>query len=185
MADQWTDTEVSKFLSYVLRHNPAAAGIVLDENGWTPFSAILSAADKKFGISLNDLLHVIDGNSKKRFTLDGDRIRAAQGHSLAVDLQLAPEAPPPVLFHGTTELAWRKIQSQGLNKMQRTQVHLSSDAKGAEIVAKRRKGPHALLSVDAAAMASNGHIFYLSENKVWLCDSVSADYITLLVEAAP
>jgi putative RNA 2'-phosphotransferase len=182
MADQWTDTEVSKFLSYVLRHNPAAAGIVLDKNGWAPFSAVVAAATKKFGASTPDLLRVIEGNSKKRFTLDGDRIRAAQGHSVDIDLQLSPKAPPPTLFHGTTEAAWRKIQSQGLDKMQRTHVHLSSDEKGAEIVAKRRKGPHALLSVDAAAMASNGHIFYLSENSVWLCDAVPADCITLLME---
>jgi putative RNA 2'-phosphotransferase len=184
MADQWTDTEVSKFLSYALRHNPAAAGIVLDENGWTPFSAVVAAATKKFGTSTHELLRVIDGNSKKRFTLDGDRIRAAQGHSVAVDLQLVPKTPPAALFHGTTEMAWRKIQSHGLNKMQRTHVHLSSDANGAEIVAKRRKGPHAILIVDAAAMASNGHIFYLSENNVWLCDSVPADYITLVMEPA-
>jgi putative RNA 2'-phosphotransferase len=182
MADQWTDTEVSKFLSYALRHNPAATGIVLDENGWVPFSAVAAAATKKFGTSAPDLLRVIEGNSKKRFTLDGDRIRAAQGHSVAIDLQLSPKAPPSTVFHGTTEAAWRKIQSQGLSKMQRTHVHLSSDAKGAEIVAKRRKGPHALLSVDAAAMASNGHIFYLSENSVWLCDAVPADYITLMME---
>jgi putative RNA 2'-phosphotransferase len=184
MADQWTDTEVSKFLSYALRHNPAAAGIVLDENGWAPFSAVAAAATKKFGTSTSDLLRVIEGNSKKRFMLDGDRIRAAQGHSVAIDLQLPPKSPPPALFHGTTEAAWRKIQSQGLNKMQRTHVHLSSDAKGAEIVAKRRRGPHALLSVDAAAMASNGHIFYLSENNVWLCDAVPADCVTLLMEPA-
>jgi putative RNA 2'-phosphotransferase len=182
MADQWTDTEVSKFLSYVLRHNPAAAGIVLDKNGWAPFSAVAAAAAKKFGASTPDLLRVIEGNSKKRFTLDGDRIRAAQGHSVDIDLQLPPKAPPPTLFHGTTEAAWRKIQSQGLDKMQRTHVHLSSDEKGAEIVAKRRNGPHALLRIDAAAMASNGHLFYLSENSVWLCDAVPADCITLLME---
>jgi putative RNA 2'-phosphotransferase len=185
MADQWTDTEVSKFLSYALRHNPAAAGIVLDENGWAAFSAVVAAAGKKFGTSTHDLLRVVDGNSKKRLTLDGDRIRAAQGHSVDIDLQLLPKAPPDTLFHGTTEMAWRKIQSQGLSKMQRTHVHLSSDAKGAEIVAKRRKGPHALLSVDASAMASNGHIFYLSENNVWLCDAVPADCIELLMEPAP
>ncbi len=184
MADQWTDTEVSKFLSYALRHNPAAAGIVLDVNGWAPFCAVVAAATKKFGTSTHDLLRVVEGNSKKRFTLDGDRIRAVQGHSVDIDLQLLPKASPPTLFHGTTQAAWRKIQSQGLSKMQRIHVHLSSDAKGAEIVAKRRKGPHAILIVDAAAMASNGHIFYLSENSVWLSDSVPANYITLLMESA-
>ncbi len=185
MADQWTDTEVSKYLSYILRHNPAAAGVVLDENGWAPFETVLGALIKKFGIASADVSRVIDQNPKKRFTLDGDRIRAAQGHSVNVDLGLVPKTPLASLFHGTTETAWRKIQSQGLIKMNRSHVHLSADARGAELVARRRKGPYAMLKVDAAAMSSNGHAFYLSENNVWLCDTVPADYITRLLEPAP
>jgi putative RNA 2'-phosphotransferase len=185
MADQWTDTEVSKYLSYILRHNPKAAGISLDENGWAPFSAVLAAVTEKVGAGRAEVLRVINENAKKRFTLDGERIRAAQGHSVDIDLGLAPKAPPAALFHGTTETAWRTIQNQGLMKMSRAHVHLSADTKGAEIVARRRKGPHAMLKVDAAGMALNGHIFYLSENSVWLCDTVPADCIEKLTEQTP
>ena len=96
------DTEISKFLSYVLRHAPQEIGLDLDSEGWTDYAELSRKICAKFGVLDADIRRVIDENAKKRFTLVGDRIRAAQGHSVDVKLELQPVAPPVALFHGTT-----------------------------------------------------------------------------------
>lgn len=175
-----SDTEISKFMSYVLRHAPQEAELVLDENGWTDFEILKQAVKAKFSIEDSDLMRVIAENPKKRFTLDGNRIRAAQGHSVGVELALKPVAPPAVLYHGTTSESWSLIVNSGLLKMDRTHVHLSADIDTARTVAKRRKGPHVLLSVDSSTMFSQGHHFFLADNGVWLCDHVPPPFLTKL-----
>jgi putative RNA 2'-phosphotransferase len=174
-----SDTEISKFLSYILRHNPAEVGIVLDHDGWTPFGPVCAAIVQKFGVSSADVLRVINENPKRRFTLDASRIRAAQGHSVPVELGHAPQTPPEVLYHGTTMAAWQRIELEGLQKMDRTHVHLSEDITTASIVAKRRKGPHVILNINTKAMIAAGHMFYLSDNAVWLCEAVAKEFIKL------
>jgi putative RNA 2'-phosphotransferase len=175
-----SDTDISKFLSYVLRHAPQEAGLRLDENGWTEFEILKQAVKAKFGVEDSDLLRVIAENPKKRFTLDGDRIRAAQGHSVDVELALKPVTPPSVLFHGTTLENWSLIANSGLQKMERTHVHLSQEIDTAKAVAKRRKGPHVLLAIDSSTMFSKGHHFFLSDNGVWLSEHVPPQFLTLL-----
>lgn len=175
-----SDTDISKFLSYVLRHAPQEAGLTLDENGWTDFETLKQAVKAKFAVEDSDLMRVIAENPKKRFTLDGNRIRAAQGHSVEVELALKPVKPPSVLYHGTTLENWSQIANSGLQRMERAHVHLSQEIDTAITVAKRRKGPHVLLAVDSSTMFSQGHHFFLADNGVWLSEHVPPQFLTLL-----
>jgi putative RNA 2'-phosphotransferase len=119
---------------------------------------------------------------KKRFTLEDGRIRAAQGHSIDVDLALEAITPPSILYHGTTAGAWEEIQTSGLKPMQRSHVHLSLDLETARQVAMRRRGPHMLLKVNAQAMAVAGYAFLRADNGVWLTANVPPDYLSPVTE---
>lgn len=178
MAPSKLQTEVSKFMSYVLRHAPHEASLTLDSEGWVQFADLQKAVFARFDVTDADILEIIETSSKKRFTLVGDRIRAAQGHSVEVDLALSSAVPPPRLFHGTALESWPAIQGSGLKKMQRHHVHLSPDVETAKIVATRRKGDHIILEIDAARMHSEGHSFFVSDNGVWLTDHVPSQYLS-------
>ncbi|NEJ73683.1 RNA 2'-phosphotransferase [Rhizobium phaseoli] len=172
------ETEVSKFMSYVLRHAPDTAGLTLDAEGWVSFDALEKAVASKYDVSRADIIEIIENNPKKRFTLADNRIRANQGHSVEVDLALNQVEPPAVLYHGTSLTSWQAIEREGLKKMQRHHVHLSVDVETAKIVAMRRRGDHVILRVDAARMFSEGHSFFVSDNGVWLAESVPVQYIS-------
>jgi putative RNA 2'-phosphotransferase len=176
------DTEISKFMSYVLRHAPHELGLSLSEDGWTDYTAFSAKLCQKFGIGDRDIRRVIDENAKKRFTLVDGRIRAAQGHSVNVKLDLATRVPPALLYHGTTAEAWAAIRDSGLKPMNRTHVHLSADLESARTVAIRRKGPHVLLRVDAAAMQAAGFAFFVADNGVWLTLEVPSIYLSTVPE---
>ncbi|WP_127354428.1 RNA 2'-phosphotransferase [Actinacidiphila soli] len=172
--DEKSTVRTSKFLSRVLRHDPAAIGIVLDEGGWVDVEELLAAstrAGRRF--SRAELDHVVANNNKKRFAYsdDGLRIRASQGHSVEVDLGLASAEPPPVLYHGTATATLPLVLREGLKPMSRQDVHLSADVETALRVGSRHGRP-VVLVVDAAALATEGHIFRLSANGVWLTDRV-------------
>ncbi|MBB4113104.1 putative RNA 2'-phosphotransferase [Rhizobium sp. BK226] len=173
------ETEVSKYMSYVLRHAPDAAGLTLDGEGWVSFDALEKALASKFDVSRADIIEIVENNPKKRFTLADNRIRANQGHSVDVDLALNQVEPPAALFHGTSLANWQSIEREGLKKMQRHHVHLSADVDTAKIVAMRRKGEYIILRVDAARMFSEGHSFFVSDNGVWLAESVPVQYLSL------
>ena len=171
--------EISRFLSYVLRHAPESIGLSLDANGWADVAELLAAAGKAGRrIDLATLRAVVAENDKQRFTLsdDGRRIRAAQGHSIAVDLALAPSEPPSRLYHGTATRNLDAIRAEGLKPGRRQQVHLSLDPETARKVGQRHGQP-AVLTVDAAAMRRDGHRFFRADNGVWLTDSVPARYL--------
>lgn len=164
----------SKFLSRHLRHDPARIGIELDAQGWTGVDELLAAAARHgMAISREELDAIVAGNDKRRFALREGRIRANQGHSVDVDLDLAPSDPPAVLYHGTTGRFLAAIREEGLKPMSRHDVHLSPDRETAVRVGSRRGTP-VVLAVDAAAMAERGHRFFLSENGVWLTAHVPA-----------
>jgi putative RNA 2'-phosphotransferase len=170
--------KLSKRMSRALRHDPAAAGLVLDDAGWTPVAALLAA----LRIDRADLDAVVAGNDKQRFAVGHDpdgveRIRASQGHSVPVDLGLPPVTPPDRLYHGTSVAALESIRGTGLHRAARHHVHLSPDRETARRVGARRRGPVAILAVDAAAMARDGHLFYRSANGVWLTDEVPPRYL--------
>lgn len=169
--------EVSKFLSYVLRHHPEAVGVTLDAEGWIAVDVLLAAlAAHGRALTLAELEEVVATSDKRRFALDGERIRANQGHSIEIDLALAPQTPPDVLFHGTVDRFLESIRLKGLLRGQRTHVHLSADLDTAKKVGARRGKP-VILEIDAAAMLTAGHVFFRSDNGVWLVETVPASYI--------
>lgn len=174
------DIKLGRFISLVLRHEPAAAGIVLDENGWADVGELLEGV-KKSGrhIDMATLERIVAENSKKRYAFNADRtkIRANQGHSIDVDVELMQKTPPEVLYHGTAERFLTSIMAEGLTKRGRQHVHLSADMETAVNVGKRHGKP-VILQVNAAKMAADGHIFYLSENNVWLTDNIPPEYFT-------
>lgn len=175
----------SKYLARHLRHQPEALGLTLDPGGWVAVDALL-AAMRRHGIELSraQLDEIVARNNKQRFSFDetGTRIRANQGHSIPVDLQLAPATPPDALYHGTSKATIGPILREGLQKMRRQHVHLSRDKATAIKVGSRHGAPIVLL-VDAAAMARDGYQFFLSDNGVWLTDHVPPQYLRVLAPA--
>lgn len=170
---------LSKFLSLVLRHQPETIGLVLDAGGWAAIDELI-ARSRAHGTPFteDELLAVVAGSDKQRFSLSEDRrrIRAAQGHSIPVELGLAPTPPPATLYHGTATRFVPSIRTQGLVPGARQHVHLSPDAATAHKVGQRHGRP-VVLVIDAAAMAAQGHTFYLSANGVWLTDHVPPAFI--------
>lgn len=170
---------LSKFLSLVLRHHPDRIGLSLSPEGWVEVETLLAAAaGAGHGIDREVLEEVVRSNDKRRFCFsdDGLRIRANQGHSVAVDLQLETLPPPERLYHGTAQRFLPLIGREGLHRMQRHHVHLSADAASARQVGARHGKP-VVLVVDSARMAAEGHRFHRSANGVWLTDAVPARYL--------
>ena len=169
----------SKFLSLVLRHKPGSIGIALDPAGFVAVDTLLAAcASHGRPLTRAELEQVVQQNSKQRFAFsaDGLMIRASQGHSVPVQLDHAACAPPEVLYHGTVQRFLADIRSQGLCKQARHHVHLSPSRQEAEAVGARR-GVAVVLEVRAAAMASQGFVFFRSPNGVWLTDEVPPDFL--------
>jgi putative RNA 2'-phosphotransferase len=174
----------SKLLSYVLRHRPDSIGLALDAHGWAAVDELLArlaASGKPVDRTL--LERVVAVNDKQRFAFNENRtrIRASQGHSIAVDLQLREAEPPAVLYHGTASRFLKSILAAGLRAGARHHVHLSADVRTAMRVGARHGFP-AVLVVDAARMRADGIVFYQSDNGVWLTGEVKPRYLS---QAAP
>ncbi|WP_129767338.1 RNA 2'-phosphotransferase [Streptomyces sp. L-9-10] len=177
VSDERRIVKVSKYLAKHLRHQPERIGITLDANGWVPIDELMTAAAAHgFRLSRAELDHVVAVNDKRRFTIDGDRIRANQGHTVTVDLELPPAQPPAYLYHGTVARNLEAIRDEGLRPMDRHHVHLSPDRETATRVGARRGRP-VVLPVDAGAMHRDGLVFHVSANGVWLTDSVPPRYL--------
>lgn len=171
------DKKLSKALSYYLRHAPQELGLQLQAGGWVEVGELLDAlAQKKIYASLEDLQRVTRNSDKQRFALEGTRMRANQGHSVPVDLELQPQTPPAILYHGTPRASLESILEQGLLKGQRHHVHLSPDPKTAVQVGQRR-GQAVILTILAEAMHAQGFLFYRAENGVWLTDMVPPQFL--------
>lgn len=170
-------TKVSKYLSFVLRHNPQAIDLKLDTQGWGDIETLIDNTSE-FSITRELLDLVVETNDKQRFAIsdDGTKIRANQGHSISIDLALQPTIPPDILLHGTAERFWPSIQEQGLLKGSRHHVHLTETQAVAKAVGARYGKP-VLLEIDASAMNKVGFSFYRTANGVWLTDFVPADYL--------
>lgn len=171
--------KISKYLSKHLRHQPERLGLTLGPGGWVPVDALLAAcARHRFPITRAELEEVVTGNDKQRFGFDptGTLIRAHQGHSAAVELELEPTQPPAQLYHGTAQQNVVAILRHGLLRMRRHHVHLSADQETARRVGARHGVPVVFI-VDAGTMAHNGFIFFRSTNGVWLVDHVPAAYL--------
>ena len=159
---------MSRRLAYVLRHDPASAGVVLDSDGWADVDQVVAGVP---GLTRELLERIVATDGKRRYTLDGDRVRAAQGHSVGVAdaMHRVPVVPPPRLYHGTTASSVEAILAQGLLPGSRSHVHLSADQDTAVRVGGRRGTP-VVLEVDAAAAHAAGTRFFLADNGVWLAE---------------
>jgi putative RNA 2'-phosphotransferase len=171
--------QASKFLSLLLRHEPERIGITLDSAGWTDVDGLLDALHAH-GVDLTraELDHIVASSDKQRFAFsdDGTRIRANQGHSVQVELDLPTAQPPAVLYHGTVAAVLPAIRDKGLIKGQRHAVHLSKDIETAKKVGGRRGKP-VILAIKAAEMVAKGHTFQLSATGVWLTEHVPPEFI--------
>ena len=170
---------ISKLMSLVLRHEPEAIGLKLDENGWACVQELIEKINRK-GIKIDEAIlnDVVANNDKKRFAFNTDKtkIRASQGHSIEVELNLPEATPPDILYHGTTNRFLESILAYGLKQQNRQHVHLSATVETATAVGSRHGKP-VILKVKAKEMYDAGYKFYLSENNVWLADEVSKEFI--------
>ncbi len=177
----------SRFLARHLRHQPERLGLELEPGGWVGVDALLAAmAAHGMPLTRDELREVVAGNDKRRFAFDAGerRIRASQGHSVPVDLGLAPAAPPPVLWHGTSTRVLPAVLREGLRPMGRHHVHLSADPDTARRVGARHGRP-VVLAVDAAGLHAAGHAFLRSENGVWLTDAVPPERLRAVEDLSP
>jgi len=169
--------KTSKFLSLILRHKPEAIGITLNKNGWAKVDELL----EKLKISKEELDEVVKTNDKQRFTFNDDEtfIRASQGHSIEVDVELEGKEPPEVLYHGTSFSKEQLLMIDGIRKMKRLYVHLSDKYEKA-IEVGRRHGAPVVFQILAKKMYKKGHKFFLSKNGVWLVDYVPREYLMIV-----
>ena len=174
--------KLSVLISLVLRHKPDAAGIALDEHGWVNVDDLLVGVNHSGRkINMEILEEIVKTDSKQRYSFNQDKtlIRANQGHSVLVDVELKEQEPPEFLYHGTAARFLKSIEAEGLKPMSRLYVHLSNDVETALTVGKRH-GEAVLLKIYSGDMYKNGEKFYLSENGVWLTKAVDAKYFTIV-----
>ena len=179
-------TNISRYISLILRHKPETINIVLNEHGWANVDELINGIKKQYNeLDMETLDEIVKTDNKQRYSFNEDKtlIRANQGHSINVDVELKEQEPPKVLFHGTGEKYLDSIEKQGLLPMSRLYVHLSSDINVARTVGKRhckRDEEPVVLFIDTEQMYRDGYKFYLSENKVWLTKHVPEKYIKVL-----
>jgi len=170
----------SKFISLLLRHKPEVIGISLDEHGWADVQELIDGVNRTDGHSLDreKLEEIVRTDEKQRYAFNEDHtlIRANQGHSIPVDVELEEKLPPDILWHGTGEKYVSSIDSEGLIPKSRLYVHLSADRQTAKKVGSRHGRP-VIYEVDCRRMAADGYRFFLSANQVWLTKEVPAIYL--------
>ena len=173
---------ISKFLALVLRHKPEVIGLTIDRHGWCNVHDLVDAFNKKYnGFTFNDLKEIVATDNKQRYSFNDDMtlIRANQGHSIKVDVELEEKIPPSVLYHGTATKYVSMIEESGLLPKSRIHVHLSSDLETAILVGSRHGEP-VIYSVDTERMVKDGYKFFHSKNGIWLTDKVPPQYLTKL-----
>lgn len=169
--------KTSKYISLILRHKPETIGISLDEHGWADVKDLINGVNKTHKLDMKMLEEIVETDEKQRYSFNEDKtmIRANQGHSIDVDVELEEVEPPEYLWHGTGQKYVDSINKEGLIPKSRLYVHLSSDPNTA-IEVGRRHGKPAIYCIDAATMYLDGYKFYKSKNGVWLTNHVPAEY---------
>lgn len=180
--DEKRKTKISKFLSLILRHKPETIDLKLDENGWADVKELLEkSARNGNSFTREELETVVETNDKKRFIFDdsGEKIRASQGHSVEVEIGFEEKTPPEILYHGTAEKNVEAILQNGLQKMQRHHVHLSTEIETAKSVGTRYGKP-VIFKIETEKMLAENFKFYVSANGVWLVESVPPEFLEIL-----
>lgn len=173
---------ISKYMSLILRHKPEVIGITLDEHGWASVNDLICGIEKNNpGFNMDILEQIVRIDSKQRYSFNDDKslIRANQGHSVNVDVELKEKEPPEYLYHGTVEKYVKSINQDGLIPKSRLYVHLSKDIKTAENVGKRH-GKEIIYRINSGRMYRNGYKFYLSENGIWLTKEAPVKYLEMV-----
>ncbi len=174
-----SEKETSKYISLILRHKPEVIGITLDEHGWANVNELIEGISKTQPIDMQLLEKIVSEDEKQRYSFNDDKtlIRANQGHSIPVDVELQKTEPPDILWHGTGMKYVDSIDSEGLLSKSRLYVHLSKDIDIAVKVGSRHGKP-VVYQVDAKKMQEDGYDFFLSVNGVWLTKNVPPEYLT-------
>jgi putative RNA 2'-phosphotransferase len=175
--------QLSRAVSFALRHEPWLYELELDEEGWTRVGSLLAGLRRQQPewacLTEDDLAHMIECSSKRRHELKDGRIRALYGHSVAGKLKRTPATPPKELFHGTAADVVTLIKASGLLPMGRQYVHLSVDRVTAVEVGRRKARTPVILRILSADAHTNGIRFYKGNQKVWLAEAVPPDFIEL------
>lgn len=173
-----TDQDTSKFISLILRHKPETIGIALDEHGWANVEELIEGVTKTHKLDMETLERIVAEDEKQRYSFNEDKtlIRANQGHSIPVDVELEEVVPPETLYHGTGEKYVASIDAQGLIPKSRLYVHLSGDKETARTVGARHGKP-VIYEVKSGEMHRDGFKFYRSANGVWLTKEVPVKYL--------
>lgn len=171
--------KLSRFISLVLRHKPGAADLELDEHGWADVDELIDGINKAQAFTKEMLEEIVATDDKQRYSFNEDKtlIRANQGHSIPVDVELEEMVPPDVLYHGSVIIYAPAIKKEGLMPKSRLYVHLSIDQKTAKNVSMRRKHKPVIYAIDALKMYEDGYKFYRSVNGVWLTKHVPTEYL--------
>ncbi|CUU49204.1 RNA 2'-phosphotransferase [Clostridium beijerinckii] len=175
------DMRISKFISLILRHKPEEIGLTLDEYGYINTSDLIKGLNKKgYKVTISDIERIVAEDGKQRYSFNNDKtkIKANQGHSIKVNLELQAVEPPKVLYHGTATRFMDSICRESIKKQNRQYVHLSADIETATKVGKRH-GELVIFKINSEQMNKDGYKFFLSENKVWLTDYVPAKYFEI------
>lgn len=180
--DNMNLTNLSRYMSLILRHKPEVIEITLDEHGWANVNDLIYGIRKNNpGFNMDILEQIVRTDSKQRYSFNDDKslIRANQGHSVNVDVELKEKEPPEYLYHGTGEKYVKSINQDGLIPKSRLYVHLSKDIKTAENVGKRH-GKEVIYRINSGQMYRDGYKFYLSENGIWLTKEVPIKYLEMV-----
>ena len=173
-----SNNETSKYISLILRHKPEVIGITLDEHGWADVSELIQGVSKTHKLDMETLEEIVKTDNKQRYSFNEDKtkIRANQGHSIPVDVELEAKEPPEFLWHGTGEKFVAAIDKEGLIPKSRLYVHLSADQDTAKVVGARHGKP-VIYKVKGGEMQKDGYTFYQSVNGVWLTKEVPLKYL--------
>ena len=171
-------TEISKYIALILRHKPETIGIKLDEHGWANVEELIKGINTQYSFSKEDLEEIVSTDNKQRYSFNDDKtlIRANQGHSISVDVELKKVTPPDILWHGTAEKYVNSIEQEGLIPKSRLYVHLSNDMDTAKKVGARH-GKVVIFQINTKQMYEDGYEFYRSVNGVWLTKKVPLNYL--------
>ena len=170
---------ISRYISLILRHKPEVIGITIDEYGWANVEELIQGIEKSNPeFNMEALEEIVKTDNKQRYSFNDDKtlIRANQGHSIQVDVELIEKEPPCILYHGTGEKYVTSIDQNGLIPKSRLYVHLSKDVETAKAVGKRH-GKEVVYSINSGQMYKDGYKFYLSKNEIWLTKKVPKKYL--------